>query len=1017
MKRFIKLIVFISALLSFFVITPFKVNAASYLADKTEVEVKLEVSGANSLCQTDDGYIWIGQYSGLTRYDSKEFVTFTNFEENGISYNIKSVKTMTHFNNTLYFSSADHLYKYENGLCHNVDLGIDNYIIRELFIDEDGILYVSSTKGLIIYDTINKKPINTIDTSVLEAIVVNGKMYYQKTDGLYNSESKKVYSNDVILDLCSYGNILLIGHNDGTIRQYDTETETMLEKEFKVTDQINKLYYSAIDRIIFVGGENGLYIVDPFSDKETFVASNLSNSKSIVDLILDYEGNLWITSYDFGVSMLTKNALSDVLFDVPITEMPINARVIYAVEAFDGILYITTNKGIYLYDVKNEKLLENNPIMDKIDEYIATKYPDPESEEAKSYINSLKYMDVEEYNGKLYFAAYGIGLVEYDKKINKVNIYDGAYMNSSSVSNYDLENSYSYFVRCLRAYDGFLLIGYTRGMIKYSGTSFKVVTFSNQYPLYLGYDNDGNINFVYNHIGLSYINNDLDPNSIKPVGNVEGTVIDGVLKFLYDGDDIYYNSFGRLFKSTKNSNGTFDVEEISVPYVKGSIVEMSKVNTTINGVETTKYVIASQSQIYIADSLKNGFENYQFFDSTNGLKSGIAANTSGYYDSVTNKYYFQSSNGIYSYDFEFGSQKNKPLKIAINSVSIDDNVYYGNNINVKKNAERISFNISVFGFRPNKGYKIYYKLDGVDKRYITADENTSNITYTNLKGGKYKFHLYVLDEYEQMSNQIEISFNKTKHIYEHVWFVVLVIFLALFVLVGSVVLYFRRKVKQSIKRQLEYKKITLESIEAIARTIDVKDSYTNGHSRRVGYYSREIAKAMGLDEKQVENIFYTALLHDIGKIGIPISIINKPSRLSDEEFEIMKTHTTKGGKILKDISTIPGIVEGAMYHHEKYNGTGYPNGLKGEEIPLIARIICCADCFDAMATRRSYKEPCTKEYIISEFKRCSGTQFDPEIAKVMVKLIEEDKFKTIMEEDIKHKNDDVITIEDSKDGE
>ena len=107
----------------------------------------------------------------------------------------------------------------------------------------------------------------------------------------------------------------------------------------------------------------------------------------------------------------------------------------------------------------------------------------------------------------------------------------------------------------------------------------------------------------------------------------------------------------------------------------------------------------------------------------------------------------------------------------------------------------------------------------------------------------------------------------------------------------------------------------------------------------------------------------------------------------------MKSHTSAGGKILEGISTIPNIVEGAVYHHEKYDGSGYPRGLKGEEIPFIARIICCADCYDAMATRRTYKEPYTKERIISEFEKGKGTQFDPEIADVVIELIKEDKLK------------------------
>jgi putative nucleotidyltransferase with HDIG domain len=194
-----------------------------------------------------------------------------------------------------------------------------------------------------------------------------------------------------------------------------------------------------------------------------------------------------------------------------------------------------------------------------------------------------------------------------------------------------------------------------------------------------------------------------------------------------------------------------------------------------------------------------------------------------------------------------------------------------------------------------------------------------------------------------------------------------------------------------IQRQNEYKEITLESIEAIARTIDAKDHYTNGHSLRVGFYAREIAKEMGFKQQDVENIYYAALLHDIGKIAVPDRILNKPGHLSDDEYVVIQTHTIEGAKILSSISTIPNITYGARYHHEKYDGSGYPDGLKGDEIPLVARIICCADCYDAMATKRVYKEPYLTNKIIEEFVKCSGTQFDPEIAKVVIKLINENK--------------------------
>ncbi|MBR5926170.1 MAG: HD domain-containing protein, partial [Firmicutes bacterium] len=293
----------------------------------------------------------------------------------------------------------------------------------------------------------------------------------------------------------------------------------------------------------------------------------------------------------------------------------------------------------------------------------------------------------------------------------------------------------------------------------------------------------------------------------------------------------------------------------------------------------------------------------------------------------------------------------------------------------------------------NNGYTVYYKLDGVDSGYSSSSDANRSIYYTNLSGGNYNFHIYVTDEYGQASNEVVIHLEKEKKINEQWWFWAIVI--ALLAAAGFAVasLFVRYKMKQSLKRQLEYKNITVESIQAIARTIDAKDEYTNGHSIRVGAYSKLIAENMGMSQDEVDNIYYIALLHDIGKIAIPDSILNKPGRLNDQEFAVMKSHTTRGANILKGISTIPQIVEGAKSHHERYDGKGYPEGLSGENIPFVARIICCADCFDAMASKRVYKEPFSLDVIIGEFRRCSGTQFDPKIAAVVVDLITEGKLK------------------------
>ncbi len=195
------------------------------------------------------------------------------------------------------------------------------------------------------------------------------------------------------------------------------------------------------------------------------------------------------------------------------------------------------------------------------------------------------------------------------------------------------------------------------------------------------------------------------------------------------------------------------------------------------------------------------------------------------------------------------------------------------------------------------------------------------------------------------------------------------------------------------------RKIIIQSMKTFTNFIDAKDKYTRGHSIRVGFYTKKIAEKMDFDEDELDNIYYIALLHDVGKINISDSILNKPGKLDEEERNIIETHTTNGAQILKDFNSVPHIVEGARYHHERYDGKGYPEGLAGENIPLVARIICVADAFDAMNSDRCYRKAYPMERIIKELKEGAGKQFDPEVVKVMLELIEENVFYGIEKED------------------
>lgn len=220
-------------------------------------------------------------------------------------------------------------------------------------------------------------------------------------------------------------------------------------------------------------------------------------------------------------------------------------------------------------------------------------------------------------------------------------------------------------------------------------------------------------------------------------------------------------------------------------------------------------------------------------------------------------------------------------------------------------------------------------------------------------------------------------------------FTVLIAASILWTVVLVVMIIDRYRTRSFEIRRKHDEEIITQSITTFVNFIDAKDPYTKGHSSRVALYAKEIARRMHMPPAEQRQLYYIALMHDVGKIGTPDAILNKKGALTLDERHIIESHTTIGGDMLKSFTSIDGIIEGALYHHERYDGKGYPRGIAGQDIPLYARIICICDSYDAMSSNRCYRRHLDRETILSELSNNSGSQFDPDIVKYMIDMIDD----------------------------
>ena len=233
----------------------------------------------------------------------------------------------------------------------------------------------------------------------------------------------------------------------------------------------------------------------------------------------------------------------------------------------------------------------------------------------------------------------------------------------------------------------------------------------------------------------------------------------------------------------------------------------------------------------------------------------------------------------------------------------------------------------------------------------------------------------------------------------------------------TIMVQFQIRISRKEEEHKNVERLFTQTATALVNAIDAKDQYTHGHSARVAEYSRKIAEHAGKSPSECEQIYYVALLHDVGKIGVPESIINKNGKLTDEEYDAIKNHAAMGAQILEDITVYPYLSIGAHFHHERYDGKGYPYGLKGTDIPEIARIISVADAYDAMTSSRSYRESIPQQRVREELVECAGTQFDPKFANIMIHIIDEDTEYKLKEKDVINQPtiDDLLVINGHRD--
>ena len=914
---------------------------------------------ANDIAQTNDGILWIGTYAGLYRYNGREFRWMDGYE---------SVRNV----NCLYVDEEGRLWigTNDNGLSIVINEQVANVIdkstglpsnsVRSIVRSSDGYYYIGTTAGMQVvslnYGLQRENTLSEVfytedlaadENGRVAAVTANGVLFLMSRGQILSSRRLTEESSD--FKSCTFDpeGYLLAATTGNKIHRFDVSKDWFEEVDsWECGDltSIKDLKYTE-DGILFISADNGIGYRLPDGELERINTNEFNNS--IDNMLVDYQGNLWFTSSRLGLLRLAPSDFRDIY-----STAGLDNRVVNTVVFWKGTYYFGTDSGL-----------------DAVDASCKKRVTDELTEQLKSARIRCMYVDSREH---LWICSYG-GLIEVDPESGEQHLYD---------TRSGIPSNRTRVVTELK--DGTMVCGGDAGVsfirdhqIIENLTMARVMTVTELEDGTILAGTDGN--------GIAVLKDRVDTGRLTRKDGLSSEVI---LRTIPDG------STGGVFVVT--SNGLCYMEPDGTVRSLDNFPYYNNYDIWIQGTDTL--FVLSSAGIYVTDreELLSGTKDlhYELLDSRRGLNSSLTANAWTWYNESTEELFLACDTGVFAVEAGSLNSGSKIYRMSIPYMRADG-IYHRIDqtapITVSRGTGKLELGAEVVNYTIQDPY-VGFKLGEFDKDWVIVPQNSlSSIVYTNLPSGPSPFRLAVFDNnQENILAERTYTIVKEKEMYDDPWFILYLLTVPMFT-VGWIVWLLVRRREERIQKELAEANRQVEmgkqTVLAIARAVDAKDLRTGGHSRRVAIYSGLIAKEFGLSEKDCQDIEWAANMHDIGKIAIPDSILNKDSRLTDEEYEIMKSHTIRGAEILGDFTLLDHVVEGAEYHHERYDGRGYPKGLKGEEIPLYARIIGVADAFDAMTANRVYRKQMDFGYVLGELEKGRGTQFDARFVDILLKLI------------------------------